>query len=279
MPIYDQSYRPYRGTLSSHTWRWRTIAKAGLQHHLSRRLFLIFLFITYIHPIVRGVFIWGTHQLNNSPFETVDAQFFRNTLLGQGLFLMLVCIWIGAPLIAQDLRTNAIQLYLARPLTRTDYVLGKFAIIAGLGSLLLPVPALLLYLMELGLSSDTKFLSAYFWLPLSILGYSAVVVGGAGLVVLAVSSLTRSGRYAGLLFFAIVFFSQAGSGLLQLMTGERAFVVLSLTSLVDQVGALFFGGPTESGIHTVPALLMYALLIGLSLYILRRRVKAVEIVT
>ena len=279
MPIYDQSYRPYRGTLSSHTWRWRTIAKAGLQHHLSRRLFLIFLFITYIHPIVRGVFIWGTHQLNSSPFEMVDAQFFRNTLLGQGLFLLLVCIWIGAPLIAQDLRTNAIQLYLSRPLTRTDYVLGKFAIIAGLGSLLLPVPALLLYLMELGLSSDTSFLSAYFWLPLSILGYSAVVVGGAGLVVLAVSSLTRSGRYAGLLFFAIVFFSQAGSGLLQLMTGERAFVVLSLTSLVDQVGALFFGGPTESGVHTVPALLMYSLLVALSLYILRRRVKAVEIVT
>ena len=279
MPIYDQSYRPYRGTLSSHTWRWRTIAKAGLQHHLSRRIFLIFLFITYIHPIVRGVFIWGTHQLNSSPFEMVDAQFFRNTLLGQGLFLLLVCIWIGAPLIAQDLRTNAIQLYLARPLTRTDYVLGKFAIIAGLGSLLLPVPALLLYLMELGLSSNTTFLSTYFWLPLSILGYSAVVVGGAALVVLAVSSLTRSGRYAGLLFFAIVFFSQAGSGLLQLMTGEHAFVVLSLTSLVDQVGALFFGGPTENGIHTVPALLMYGLLVGLSLWILRRRVKAVEIVT
>jgi len=279
MPIYDQSYRPYRGTLSSHTWRWRTIAKAGLQHHLSRRLFLIFLFITYIHPIVRGVFIWGTHQLNSNPFEMVDAQFFRNTLLGQGLFLMLVCIWIGAPLIAQDLRTNAIQLYLARPLTRTDYVLGKFAIIAGLGALLLPVPALLLYLMELGLSSDTTFLTTYFWLPLSILGYSAVVVGGAGLVVLAVSSLTRSGRYAGLLFFAIVFFSQAGSGLLQLMTGERAFVVLSLTSLVDQVGALFFGGPTEDGLHAVPALLMYALLVSLSLWILRRRVKAVEIVT
>src|SRR5574341_2536710 len=98
MPIYDMSYRPYRGALSTHTWRWRTIAKAGLNHHLSRRILLIFLFIAYIHPIVRGVFIWGTHQLNANPFEMVDAQFFRNTLLGQGLFLLLVCICIGAPL-------------------------------------------------------------------------------------------------------------------------------------------------------------------------------------
>ncbi|HEY3175828.1 MAG TPA: hypothetical protein VGK94_08720 [Candidatus Polarisedimenticolia bacterium] len=279
MPIYDMSYRPYRGTLSTHTWRWRTIAKAGLTQHLSRRVFLIFLFIAYIHPIVRGVLIWGTHQLNANPFEMIDAQFFRNTLLGQGLFLLLVSIWIGAPLIAHDLKTNAIQLYLARPLTRIDYVVGKFAIIAGVGSILLPVPALLLYLMELGLSTDTKFLTANFWVPLAILAYSILVVGGAGLIILAISSMTRSGRYAGLLFFALVFFSQAGAGLLQLITGLRAFAVLSLVSLADQIGAICFGGPTEEGVHLVPTLLMYSLLMGLSVLVLRRRVKAVEIVT
>ena len=279
MPIYDMSYRPYRGELSAHTWRWRTIAKAGLDHHLSRRVFLIFLFITYIHPIVRGVFIWGTHQLQANPFETVDAQFFRNTLLGQGLFLLLVCIWIGAPLIAQDLRTNAIQLYLARPLTRIDYVVGKFAILAGVGSLLLPVPALLLYLMELGLSTDTRFLAANLWLPFAILAYSVLVVGGAALLTLAISSMTRSGRYAGLLFFALVFVSQAGATLLQAITGLRVFTVLSLTSLADQIGAICFGGPTEEGVHAVPALSVFALLMGISVLILRRRVKAVEIVT
>lgn len=279
MPIYDMSYRPYRGPLSTHTWRWRTIAKAGLAHHLSRRVFLIFIFIAYIHPIVRGVFIWGTHQLNANPFEVVDAQFFRNAVMGQGLFLLLVCIWIGAPLIAQDLRTNAIQLYLARPLTRVDYVLGKFAVVAGLGSLLLPVPALLLFLMELGLSTDTRFLSTYFWLPLAILAYSVLVVGGAGLVILAISSMTRSGRYAGLLFFAFVFFSEAGSQLLMLISGLRLFTVVSLIKLADQVGAICFGAASDEGVLYLPTLTAYLLLMGLALVVLRRRVRAVEIVT
>ncbi len=280
MPIHDMSYRPYRGGLTTHTWRWVTIAKAGLSHYLSRRIFLVFLFIAYIHPIVRGVFIWGTHQIGGaSPSDVIDASFFRNTLLVQGLFLLLICIWPGATLISGDLKSNAIQLYLSKPLSRVHYVLGKLAIIAGIGALLLPAPGLLLFLMEVGLSTSTKFITSYFWLPLAILGYSVVVIGGASLVVLAVSSMTRSARYAGLLFFALVFFSQAGAGLLRLITGTHAFIVLSLTALVDQVGALFFGGEVEYGLHPIPSFLMYALVVGISLLVLRWRVKAVEIVT
>ena len=279
MPIYDMSYRPYRGGLTPHTWRWVTIAKAGLSHYLSRRIFLVFLFISYVHPIVRGVAIWGSHQLGANPFELIDASFFRNTLLWQGEFLLLICIWPGATLIAQDLRTNAIQLYLSKPLSRVDYVVGKFAIIAGIGALLLPVPGLLLFLMEVGLSTTTKFVTTYFWVPFAIIGYSVIVIIGAGLLALAVSSMTRSGRYAGLLFFALVFFSQAGAGLLRLITGTHAFIVLSLTALVDQVGAIFFGGDVEYGLHPIPCFLVYALVVGLSMLVLRWRVKAVEIVT
>lgn len=279
MPIYDLSYRPYRGELGSHTWRWLTIARAGISYYLSRKLFLFFIFLTYIHPIGRGVYIWGAHQFQQSQGMAIDAPFFRNALFIQGVFLLFLCIWPGASLISQDLKSNAIQLYLSKPLSRMDYVLGKFAIIAGIGSLLVPLPGLLLFLMEVGLSTDTKFLAGYWWLPFAILGYSAVVITGAALLTLAVSSITRSGRYAGLLFFALVFFSQAGAGMLRLITGNHSFIVLSLISLVDQVGALFFGGEVEFGLHPIPSLLMFALMIGLSAYVLKRRVQAVEIVT
>jgi len=280
MPIYDQSYRPYRGTLSSHSMRWLTIARAGLQHYLSRRMFLIFLFTAFIPAIARGVIIWLSHQTNATrDLTSIDGAWFRNFLDWQGQFLLLVCIWPGAILIARDLKTNAIQLYLSKPLTRTDYVAGKFAILAGIAFLLMPAPALLLFLMEVGLSTDTAFISSYFWIPFAILGYSLVVITGAGLLSLAASSFTRSGRYAGLLFFAIVFFSQVGGQLMRFITGDHGWIVLSLPALMDQVGALFFGGPTEFGLHPLPSLLMYGLVVGLSLLVLRRRVRAVEIVT
>lgn len=280
MPIYDQSYRPYQGTLSNHSMRWMTIAKAGLSHYLSRKLFLVFLFVGFIPAIARGVIIWLTHQsAAGREVDIIDGAWFRNFLDWQGMFLLLVCIWPGAVLIARDLKTNAIQLYLSKPLTRLDYVAGKFAVLAGIAALLMPAPALLLFLMETGLSTDTTFVATYFWLPFAIIGYSLVVIVGAGLLALAASSFTRSGRYAGLLFFAIVFFSQAGGQLMRFITGNHSWIVLSLPALMDQTGAIFFGGPTEFGVHPLPALGMYALLIGLSLVVLRRRVQAVEIVT
>ncbi len=279
MPIYDQSYRPYRGQLEPHTMRWWTIAKAGLMHYLTRRLFLVFLFIASIPAIVRGVLIWLSHQPAMSGFTQINAVFFRNFLTWQGPFLLLICIWPGALLIARDLQTNAIQMYLSKPLTRRDYILGKFAILAVLGAMLMPVPALLLFLMEIGLSDNLDFLAGHFWLPLAIAGYSAVVITGAGLLALAVSSITHSGRYAGLLFFAVVFFSQMGGTVLRLITGNRMFIVISLPELVHQTGSLFFGGTTEAGLFVIPSLLTYAALVALSLWVLRRRVRAVEIVT
>ena len=278
MPIYDQTYRPYRGSFEPHTMRWWTIAKAGLKHYMSRKLFLLFLFIATIPAIVRGVLIWLSHQAAMTGFQIIDASFYRGYLTWQGPFLLLICIWPGAILIARDLKSNAIQLYLCRPLTRRDYVIGKFAIIAGIGTLLLPVPGLLLFLMEIGLSDNMDFVVNNYWLPLSILGYSAVVIAGAGLLALAASSMTKSGRYAGLLFFAIVFVSQMIGTVLRLITGNQAFIVLSLPEMVNQTGSLFFGGFGEQ-VYVIPSLMMYAALIALSLWVLKRRVKAVEIVT
>jgi ABC-type transport system involved in multi-copper enzyme maturation permease subunit len=212
-------------------------------------------------------------------FIKIDADFFRGFVLYQGFFLMMACIWPGALLIARDLKTNAIQLYLSKPLSRLDYVVGKLAVVAAMGGILMTAPALILFLMELGLSTTSTFIVTYWWLPLAIVGYSAVVILAAGVVVLAASSLSRSGAYAGLLFFGLIFFSQVASGLLMLITRNDAFLVISVQQLTEQIASLFFGGSLEFGKHPVAAALFYAALVGVSAVILRRRVKAVEIVT
>ena len=279
MPIYDLSYRAYRGTFSTHRWRWATIAKAGLAYYLTRKLYLAFLFIGLIHPIARGVYIWIAHSNPEIDFIKIDADFFRGLVLYQGFFLMMACIWPGALLIARDLKTNAIQLYLSKPLSRLDYVVGKLAIVAAMGGILMTAPALILFLMELGLSTTTAFIMNYWWLPLAIVGYSVVVILAAGLLVLAASSLSRSGAYAGLLFFGLIFFSQVAAGLLMLITRNDAFWVVSVQNLTEQVASFFFGGSLEFGKHPVAATLVYVVMVGISAVILRRRVKAVEIVT
>ena len=55
----------------------------------------------------------------------VDGRLFGEFLNQQIGFTLLLSIFGGAGLIANDLRTGAILVYLSRPLTRRDYVLGK----------------------------------------------------------------------------------------------------------------------------------------------------------
>jgi len=63
------------------------------------------------------------------------------------------------------------------------------------------------------------------------------------------------------------------------ITGNGVWSVISIPLLVEQAGGVFFGGAIEHGRHSIAAIVAYAVLIFLTTTILRRRVKAVEIVT
>jgi hypothetical protein len=58
-----------------------------------------------------------------------DAETFREFLDQQGVFVFFVTIYVGAGLIANDRRANALQIYLSKPLTRAEYIAGKMAIL------------------------------------------------------------------------------------------------------------------------------------------------------
>ena len=62
-------------------------------------------------------------------FLAPKAETFREFLGQQGIFVFFVTIYVGAGLIANDRRANALQVYLSKPLTRAEYVAGKLAIL------------------------------------------------------------------------------------------------------------------------------------------------------
>ena len=50
---------------------------------------------------------------------------FMSFIEQQGLFVFFVTIFVGAGLIANDRRANALQIYLSKPLLRIEYIAGK----------------------------------------------------------------------------------------------------------------------------------------------------------
>ena len=63
----------------------------------------------------------------------------------QNGFAFFVTLLVGPPLVSRDLRNNALPLYLCRPFSRTEYVLGKMSVLLILLSAMTWVPQLLLF--------------------------------------------------------------------------------------------------------------------------------------
>lgn len=278
MPIYDQSYRPYRGELSSHALRWWTITRSGLQQLLAKRVFLILLTITFFPTVVFGFQIWFTHQFPEQQILTVDSGFFRTVMQAQLLWFLVLAIYPGSGLISNDLRWNAIQLYLSKPLRKLDYVAGKLAIICTFFLGVTLVPGLVLFALELAFSSDLQFLMGHWWIPFSVLGFSLVASFCAGMVVLALSSLSKSSRFVGVMTIGVVFLGWPFAGFLSIFTSSAAWN-LAIAEDMWLLPSIFFGGAGDHGDHKLLSLIMLAIFTGISALVLRAKVRAVEVVT
>jgi ABC-2 type transport system permease protein len=226
MPIFDQGYQHWQGPLQGHAWRWLPIARQGIRVQLKNRWVRVALLVAWIPALVLAAFlvVWGLFEqkstlltpflmlLQNLPeelragprgyrvvFWTIAfAQFFAI----QRFFAMILVLLVGPDLISQDLRFNAFPLYLSRPLRRFDYFLGKLGVIAFFLVAVMIVPAILAYVLGIGFSLDPTVLGETWRILLSSLGFGLIVVLSAGLLMLAISSLSRNARYVGAAWMA-----------------------------------------------------------------------------
>ena len=112
-----------------------------------------------------------------------------------GLGLCLVALTVLVPrLVARDRASNALIIYLSRPLTSVDYLLGKLGIIAGLLALLWTGPLLLGWLLCMLFAPNGDFF-VYSMSPLGrALFFNFVSLIVLASVALGVSALNRSSR-------------------------------------------------------------------------------------
>jgi ABC-2 type transport system permease protein len=120
---------------------------------------------------------------------------------------MILILMVGPNLISQDLRFNALPLYFSRPLRRIDYFLGKLGIITAFLCMVIVLPSIIAYILGLAFSLDFTIIRDTWRILLSSIFYGLIVSVSAGLLVLALSSLSRNSRYIALFWLGIWFVS------------------------------------------------------------------------
>lgn len=151
----------------------------------------------------------------------------------QMFWVLIIVARVGPGLIANDIKSCALPIYFAKPVTPITYVLGKWLIVASfIAMVLLPNLASLIIgtLITGGLEPFSHTLDL--GLDLLIVGLAMCVVGGA--IMLAFSSMTSDYRYAAIGWLAVCVLLAIGQGILNdQLPGEATRSWLGCVSLRD----------------------------------------------
>jgi len=276
-PIHDQGYRRYAGGRARGR-AWLVIVNAGVRTMLRDRKFVALLAASWIQFLVRSVQFYFAANFSQAAIIAPNAETFRDFFDKQDIFVFIVTVTLGAALIAQDRRVNALQIYLSKPLTRAEYIFGKLGILMVFLLFITWLPAMLLLVVQVVFAGNFAFVQANAYLFPAITLYALLEVAMVSTSMLALSSLSTNSRFVGILYTGLIFFSQAVAGVLRFITASTSFSWVAFGNNLSQVGDVIFRVPLR---YTTPwpvSLLVILALIGLSGVILERRVRGVEIV-
>jgi ABC-2 type transport system permease protein len=179
MAVYEQTYKRYAGPLTPEWSRFLIIPRHALRGTFNSKLFAAFYVICFAPLLVELIMIYLRHNagvltafsVNIRELVPVDAFFFQVFVNIQHSFAFLLALLIGPPMVSRDLRNNALPLYLCRPFSRTEYVIGKMSVLVILLSLMTWVPQLLLFFFQ-------SYLEGFGWFKENLWVANSIVMAG-----------------------------------------------------------------------------------------------------
>ncbi len=291
MAVYKSNYGRYKDGLTP-TWsRFLILPRYAAKDVFNSRLFAAFYALCFLLPFAGLLMIYLHHNLAalkliNLPLDRlqealpINATFFREGIEFQSWLCFLMALFVGPALVAPDLRNNGLPLYLSRPLSRTEYVLGKMTVLVALMSLVTWIPGLLLFYFQ-------GYLEGSGWLGNNLRIGAAIFLGSwawilvVSLVTLAISAWVKWKPVARIslliVFFVLTGFAKALNETLDTWWGW----LLSLQIAMREVWASLFGQTDAGDLHAQPvwaAWLTLAVGCLLALWLLSRRIRAYEVV-
>jgi ABC-type transport system involved in multi-copper enzyme maturation permease subunit len=254
------------------------MARTHLVTAFKRRWFVAVLFAGWLQFLGVALIIVAPVLFPQlSGLTSTTPQTFRDFLTRQQFFVFIITIVLGG-LIADDRRANALQLYLSKPITRVEYILGKAAPLLILILSVTLVPALCLLLIQIVFSGSFSFLTNNWFLLPAITLASLIRALLSTFMILALSSLSKSRRFVAIMYAGLIFFTSSMHQILRQITGSRAWAAISPGNMVDVFTDWVFRVRGPQPVPVFVAVLVIVGLIAVSLWILERRVRPVEVV-
>ena len=299
MAVYKKTYRPYEGALTASWRRLLVIPRYAFEDLRKSRFLTIFYILSFIYPLIASLIIYVQH--NASALRLINAEgaqrmisinvsFYMGVLGWQSMLALFLSAFVGPGQVSPDLSNNALSLYLARPFSRAEYVLGKMLVLVILLSMMTWVPGLLLFGLE-------GYLEGWDWMTANSRIASGLFFGSwiwilvLCLLALALSAWVKWKPAAGGLMFGVFFVAAAFGAMVNGIQRTNWGHLFNISYLIGSIWVKLFEGdnPTTSGAvffrapqgETLPIWCSWAALTALALvclYMLRRKIRGAEVV-
>jgi hypothetical protein len=300
MAVYEHLYGAYEGESHSRWSRFLVIPRYALRETFKSKLFTTIFILCFIYPLIATILVYLHHnvnalallQINVRELLPIDASFFRTFLEVQGAFAIILTVLVAPPLISRDLSNNALPLYLCRPLSRAEYVLGKMTVVVFLLSLVTWIPGLLIFFFQASLSGFAWLLANLWMIWAIFLGFMVWIIL-LSLLALAVSSFLKwrvvaSGALLGM-FFVPTAFGEIINELFLTRSGSLISMWATMNSIwrglfglfVRQSGTIRDHQFGEIALLEPPlwaSWLVIALVCAVCVWLLARKVRAYEVI-
>ncbi len=196
MSVFKRNYRPFTGTPTGTAGRFLALMRYSVADLWSSRITNI-LFLLCMTPMLLAM--GAIYIVNNNavrmliaanagavPNVTINEMYFFAIMSGQCWLALALTAWIGPRLMGVDLANNALPTILSHPISRLEYVLAKFSVLAAFLSAVTWIPMLLLFIFQSSMSA-----TPWAWKHLHI-AYGAFVGCVLWVVVLCMLTLAVS---------------------------------------------------------------------------------------
>jgi ABC-2 type transport system permease protein len=245
----------------------------------------VYLVACFFYPLGSAAFIYLAHNLSflqtfNIPAGQalqINAQFFKVYCIVQGSFAYLLTAFVGPGLVAPDLANNALPLYFCRPFSRTEYVLGKMAVLMSLLSLVTWVPGLLLFAIQASLAGG-EWTRANLWMAGALVGGLLLWDVLLSLIALALSAWVKWRIAAGALILGVYFAGGGFGAAINSIVRTKYGWLIDISQVIGNIWSQMFRNDTAPDVPYSDSWIAFAVACGICLWMLRKRVKAFEVV-
>jgi len=211
-------------------------------------------------------------------FIKINGLFFLNFLAFQSVLAGVLTAFIAPSLISPDLTNGALGMYMSRPFSKAEYVLGKGAVIAFLTGAITMLPAMLMFAVQSSLMG-WNWMMNNFYLANGILFSCAILIAVLTLLGLAMSAMVRWRIVAGALILAVFAIGKGFGAMIDSIMRTHNGDYIDLQILLTKVSTNLFQVPANSldEIPVIGAWIALLAICGLLLWILNRKLRVCEV--